>query len=106
VGASETPFNELRESPFVLIGAFDNIWTMRITQDLPFGFESENQVQKLVDRKSPQARFWTLERHVPYTKLAKDYAVVARIHNNVTEQPVIILAGILGEHSEMDFQQL
>ena len=39
VSASQTPFAQLRESPIVLIGAFDNIWTMRITQDLPFGFE-------------------------------------------------------------------
>jgi hypothetical protein len=100
VSASETPFNELRESPFVLIGAFDNIWTMRITQDLPFGFEIDNQVRKLVDRKSAQPRFWTLEWQVPDTKLAKDYAIVARIHDNVTGQPVMILAGILGEGTE------
>jgi hypothetical protein len=100
VSASQTPFAELRESPFVLIGAFDNIWTMRITQDLPFGFESDNQVRKLIDRKSAQPRFWTLEWQIPYTKLAKDYAIVARIHDNVTGQPVIILAGILGEGTE------
>jgi hypothetical protein len=100
VSASQTPFAELRESPFVLIGAFDNIWTMRITQDLPFGFESDHQVQKLVDRKSAQPRFWTLKWQVPYTKLAKDYAIVARIHDNVTGQPVMILAGILGEGTE------
>jgi hypothetical protein len=100
VAASQTPFAELRESPFVLIGAFDNIWTMRITQDLPFGFETVNQVRKLVDRKSAQPRFWTIEWQVPQTKLAKDYAIVARIHDNVTGQPVIILAGILGEGTE------
>jgi hypothetical protein len=100
VSAYQTPFNELRESPFVLIGAYDNIWTMRITQDLPFGFETDNQVRKVVDRKSAQPRFWTLEWQVPYTKLAKDYAIVARIHDNVTGQPVIILAGILGEGTE------
>lgn len=98
--ASETSFAQLRESPFVLIGAFDNIWTMRITQDLPFGFELDGQLRKLVDRKSAQPRFWTLQWQVPNTKLAKDYAIVARIHDNVTGQPVIIVAGILGEGTE------
>jgi hypothetical protein len=98
--ASQTPFDQLRESPFVLIGAFDNIWTMRITQDLPFGFELDGQVRKLVDRKSAQPRFWTLQWQVPHRTLAKDYAIVARIHDNVTGQPVIILAGILGEGTE------
>jgi hypothetical protein len=100
VSASQTPFAQLRESPFVLIGAFDNIWTMRITQDLPFGFESDGQVRKLIDRKSAQPRSWTLQWEVPYTKLARDYAIVARIRDNVTGQPVIMLAGILGEGTE------
>jgi len=100
VSDSDIGFTQLREGPFVLIGAFDNVWTMRITQDLPFGFEVDSQVRKVVDRKSAQKRFWTLEWQVPYTKLAKDYAVVARIHDNVTGQPVIILAGILGEGTE------
>ena len=37
---------------------------------------------------------------MPYTKLAKDYAIIARIHDRVTGQPVIIIAGILGEGTE------
>src|SRR5579863_4505666 len=65
VSASQTPFAELRESPFVLIGAFDNVWTMRITKDLPFGFETDGQIQKLVDRRNSSQRFWTLEWQVP-----------------------------------------
>jgi hypothetical protein len=100
VSDSDIGFAQLREGPFVLIGAFDNVWTMRITQDLPFGFEYDSQVRRLVDRKSTPKRSWTLEWQVPYTKLAKDYAIVARIHDNVTGQPVIILAGILGEGTE------
>jgi hypothetical protein len=100
VSDSEIGYTQLREGPVVLIGAFDNVWTMRITQDLPFGFEYDSQVRRLVDRKSPEKRFWTLQWQVPYTKLAKDYAIIARIHDSVTGQPVIIIAGILGEGTE------
>ena len=100
VADSDTSFAQLRESPFVLIGAFNNAWTMRITQSLPFGFETDSHGRKLVDRKSPQKRFWALQWQVPTTKLAKDYAIVARIHDDVTGQPVIIIAGILGEGTE------
>jgi hypothetical protein len=100
VSDSEISYSQLREGPVVLIGAFDNVWTMRITQDLPFGFEYDSQVRRLVDRKSPQKRFWTLQWQVPYTKLAKDYAIIARIHDSITGQPVIIFAGILGEGTE------
>jgi hypothetical protein len=99
VSDSQTSFADLREGPFVLIGAFDNVWTMRITQNLPFAFKVDGQLRKLVDRRHP-ARFWTLEWQIPQTTLAKDYAVVARIHDNVTGQPVIIIAGILGEGTE------
>src|SRR5580658_9441164 len=100
LAASDTGFAQLREGPFVLIGAFDNPWTMRITQDLPIGFEYDNQVRKVVDRTSSPKRIWTLQWQVPGESLARDYAVVARLHDKVTGEPVIILAGILGEGTE------
>ena len=99
VSALDADFIQLREGPIVLIGAFNNPWTLRITQNLPFGFEAENQVHKIVDHRNPQ-RFWTYQWQVPNTVLAQDYAVVARIHDNVTGQPVVILAGILAEGTE------
>jgi len=100
LAASDTGFAQLREGPSVMIGAFDNPWTMRITQDLPIGFESDNHVRKVVDRNSAPKRIWTLQWQVPGKSLARDYAVVARLHDKVTGEPVIILAGILGEGTE------
>ena len=100
LAGSETGFAQLREGPSVMIGAFDNPWTMRITQDLPIGFEYDNHVRQVVDRKSVPRRLWTLQWQVPMKSLARDYAVVARIHDQVSGQPVIILAGILGEGTE------
>lgn len=99
VSALDTDFTQLREGPIVLIGAFNNPWTLRITQDLPFGFESEAQARKIVDRKDP-SKSWTYQWQVPNITLAQDYAIVARFHDNVTGQPVIILAGILAEGTE------
>jgi hypothetical protein len=99
--ASQTEFTQLREGPIVLIGAFDNSWTMRITQNLPIGFgRDNNNVRTIVYRKSPQKQSWTLQWLVPNTKIAVDYAIVARIHDEVTGQPVIILAGILSPGTE------
>ena len=100
MAASDTGFAQLREGPFVLIGAFDNPWTMRITQDLPIGFEYDNQVREVVDRTTSPKRIWTLQWQVPGKSLARDYAIVARLHDKVTGEPVIILAGILGEGTE------
>jgi hypothetical protein len=100
VPASEATFSQLREGPIVLIGAFDNIWTLRVTQKLRFGFESKDGVALLVDRKSQQATAWATAWDLPYEKLSRDYAIVARIHDSTTGQPVIIAAGISEEGTE------
>lgn len=100
VPASEAAFAQLREGPIVLIGGFDNIWTLRITQNLRFGFASKDGVALLVDRKSPEATAWATAWDLPYEKLSRDYAIVARIYDNTTGQPVMIAAGISEEGTE------
>ena len=100
VPASEASFAQLREGPFVLVGAFDNIWTLRVTQHLRFGFESKDGVALLVDRNSPTKTTWATAWDLPYQKLSRDYAIVARIHDKTTGQPVIIAAGISEEGTE------
>lgn len=98
--ASDATFAQLREGPIVLIGAFDNIWTLRVTQKLRFGFESEDGVALLVDRNSSTKTTWATAWDLPYQKLSRDYAIVARIHDKTTGQPVIIAAGISEEGTE------
>ena len=98
--ASEASFAQLREGPIVLIGGFDNIWTLRVTQKLRFGFESKDGVAIIVDRKSPSQTTWATAWDLPYQKLSRDYAIVARIHDNTTGQPVIVAAGISEEGTE------
>jgi hypothetical protein len=100
VPASGASFAQLREGPIVLIGAFDNIWTLRVTQKLRFGFESKDGVALLVDRKSKTQAAWETAWDTPYEKLSRDYAIVARIHDSLTGQPMIIAAGISEEGTE------
>ncbi len=100
VPASEASFAQLREGPIVLIGAFDNIWTLRVTQKLRFGFESKDGDALIVDRKSKEKTSWATAWDLPYQKLSRDYAIVARIHDSTTGQPVIIAAGISEEGTE------
>ena len=98
--AADASFAQLREGPIVLIGAFDNIWTLRVTQNLRFGFESKDGVALIVDRKSKNQTTWATAWDLPYQKLNRDYAIVARIHDTTTGQPVIIAAGISEEGTE------
>jgi hypothetical protein len=100
VAAQNASYEQLREGPVVLIGAFDNPWTMRIEQSLPFRFELDHDLRKIVDYSGSPGHFWTLQWQVPNTKLAVDYAIVARVHDSLTGQPVILLGGILAEGTE------
>jgi hypothetical protein len=100
VPASQAGFAQLREGPIILIGAFDNLWTLRLTQHLRFGFESKDGVALLVDRKSPQQTTWATAWDLPYQKLSRDYAIIVRMRDTVTGQPVVIAAGISEEGTE------
>jgi len=98
--ASEASFAQLREGPAVLIGAFDNLWTMRLTRDLRFGFDSVDGNALIVDRKSKARTTWTFAWDIPYEKLSRDYAIVARYRDTLTGQPTVIAAGISEEGTE------
>jgi len=100
LSAQETSYAQLREGPNVLIGAFSNIWTLRVTEKMRFGFEMKNGVLALVDRKSPNSASWNLQLDASHRNLVRDYAIVARIRDNITGQPVIIVAGIMGSGTE------
>jgi hypothetical protein len=98
--ASESSFAQLREGPAVFIGAFDNLWTMRLTRDLRFGFDSIDGNAFIVDRKSSAKTTWFTAWDLPYEKLSRDYAIVARFQDSLTGQPVVLASGISEEGTE------
>lgn len=100
VAASTASFAQLREGPIVLIGALDNIWTLRVTQKLRFGFESRDGGSRIIDRRHPADTSWTSAWNQPGQSFSRDYAIVARIHDHVTGQPVVIAAGISEEGTQ------
>ncbi len=55
---NESSFDELRNSPAVLIGAFSNRWTMEMTSDLRFVFEERDGVLWIHDRTSPDKKWF------------------------------------------------
>jgi hypothetical protein len=91
VSAPSTPLTDLREHPVVLLGAYNNQWTMRLLQSQRFQFTVE-PIQSIVDQTQPQAR-WTRDRSLPYSS-ADDYAVVARFREATTGSWVVVLAGL------------
>jgi hypothetical protein len=89
--AGATPLTELREHSFILLGAFNNQWTLRLVEPLQFHFASE-PAESIVDRTQPQVR-WLRDPSVPYSS-ADDYALVARYRDTTTDSWVVVLAGV------------
>jgi len=96
--ATAVSLSDLRQSPFVLIGALDNIWTMRLSQSLPFAFErsDDRRYGSIVDRKDRNIS-WSEDFSVPNAMLKQDYGIIARFTDSTTEQPTVLIAGISAE---------
>jgi hypothetical protein len=96
LGESTTSLTDLRRSPSVFIGAFDNTWTLRLTSALRFHFVNEPSMSKLwiEDREHPEKRDWLLDRLQQKTDNYKDYAIVARFIPPDTDQYAVVVAGI------------
>jgi hypothetical protein len=95
-GERSTSFADLRDTPAVLIGAFDNPWTLRTAGQLRFTFSKDTarEIDMVVDRQHPEHREWTLVGAWPNWDVPNDYAIVSRILDTTTDRPVIIAAGI------------
>jgi hypothetical protein len=102
VGAEQTSLADLRRQPVILIGAIDNKWTIRLTQDLRYRVEVANPpnsgtakepVASIVDSQQPGMR-WTTDLSIPFNAWKSDYAVIARVDDVTTGVPVLIEAGL------------
>lgn len=85
----DVAFSDLHDSPSLLIGAFNNRWTMELTGDLPFNFGSGLTIRD----RSDKSRSWTPIVSQDGSVLM-DYATVARIPRSKSNQPLITIAGI------------
>jgi hypothetical protein len=85
-------FEDLRRSPAVVIGAFNNRWTMQMTSNLHFAFADEGD-QSIIREVGQSGRRW-YSKSDSKGKAVEDYAIVTRLLNSATGQFVVIVAGI------------
>jgi hypothetical protein len=95
-GTSSTTLTDLRAGPAILISAFDNPWTLRLTDPLRFHFvhKEGSTIFSIQDRDNPEANQWSVDFATPYAKLTEDYAVAGRFMDATTGQVLVIAAGI------------
>lgn len=95
-GQSSTSLSDLRNSPVILVGAFNNDWTLRLAGPLRFGFSRDGYHFWVSDRTKPLDKSRGVTYDMPYLKLTEDFAVITRVHDPTTERMVVIVAGLTG----------
>lgn len=88
--------DDLRDGPAVLIGAFNNSFTLRLTGPLRFSFlrNPETLVNRIQDHNDPQNAKWSDDMRAPYLDLKQDYAIVSRVVDPTTGHVVVTASGL------------
>lgn len=114
---SDYGWDDLRNAPAIVIGAFSNPWSMKITSGLHFSFVESGSGSSAgpEDRISPGAqdanslriqeqggtgRAWSSEFDPRTSELTEDYGLISRLVNSSTGQFVVSVAGITAPGSE------
>ena len=96
-GEGAATLDDLRHGPTVFVGAFDNAWTLRLTNSLRYHFANDPEMMHLwiVDSTAPSRSNWTVDRSVQMaTNNYRDYAILARFSDVNTGKVAIVVAGI------------
>jgi DNA-binding winged helix-turn-helix (wHTH) protein len=96
-GQGATTLTDLRNGPTVFVGAFDNAWTLRLTNPLRYHFASNPEMTqfRIVDRESPSQPNWGINRiEQMATNNYRDYAIVARFIDGNTGKLALVIAGV------------
>lgn len=100
---NSSSFSDLREGAVVLIGAFNNEWSLRLTRQLRYSLamDADRHLIYIRDAKNPASRNWswaTNQSPEPVTganspKL-QDFALISRIRDSETGHVVVVLGGL------------
>jgi hypothetical protein len=98
--SAATSLDDLRKRPVVLITAFGNAWSGRILTPLRFSLlrqqiapDGSTALGSIVDHRHPGS-MWNFDFTKPATVNSRDYAIVARLHSDLTEGYVTVVAGL------------
>jgi hypothetical protein len=94
----EFSFDDLRNSPAVIIGAYSNRWTLKMTSNLRFQFAEKDGVFWIQDRTLPEKQwFCQLGKNWEVTE---DFGIVSRLLDSRTGGVVITVGGITAAGSD------
>ena len=87
-------FEDLRDGPAILIGAFNNDWTLKLNSQLRFRFQRESDNIWISDQQNPGFREWLIDISQAYSSVARDYAIISRVQDPTTGRILVTAAGL------------
>lgn len=96
-------FSDFRDNPAVLIGAFNNEWSLRFTHPLRFSLalDTDRHLIYIRDSLNPSSRVWSqfisdsIEEEISHSgPILHDYALVSRVWNPETGKVVVAIGGL------------
>jgi hypothetical protein len=96
------PYMDLKGSPLILIGSFDNYWTRVMNESLPFYFDRGFGIYE----RDGQHRRWHNPLKAEQTpRMMDDYALIFRVMDSRAGAPVLGISGLstCGTHAAADF---
>ena len=93
IGDRSAAYKDLRGRPAVLIGQFNNVWTMGLTGSLRYYIDRSTQSfsYEVLDRQNPGKVIFSAPRNA---SRPEEYAIVSRIFDAPTEKTVVSIAGM------------
>jgi hypothetical protein len=100
---SSSSFSDLREGAVVLIGAFNNEWSLRLTRQLRYSLamDVDKHLIYIRDAKNPASRNWSWGTNQPREPVTganspklQDFALISRIHDSETGHVVVVIGGL------------
>jgi hypothetical protein len=100
---NESSFSDLRSGAVVLIGAFNNEWSLRLTRQLRFtlALDVDQHLIYIRDSKNPSSRSWSWGTNQPREPVTganspklQDFALISRIRDSETGHVVVVIGGL------------
>jgi hypothetical protein len=94
--ANATSLSDLRSGPNVLIGNYNNRWTIRFLSETPFvpRLPDEGFIFGIRDTRVENPHTWSVNLGGEVAGIDTDYGLITRFINPATNQPTVALGGI------------
>jgi hypothetical protein len=98
-------FGELQEGPAILVGAFNDAWTLRLMEGMRFGFHQNGTEYWIADQQNPSTSRWKIDLSTKKDAdgrplVGEDYALISRFLNPTTGKIVVVVAGLYASGTE------